>query len=251
MNHVIIRKTEVLVVFVCLFVSSFCFYALGYRGREHAKQIVCAANIRLNSQSMIQYAADHEGLVTFNYGLWPHDMSFSGTDDLMQYGSTRPSFYCPANKTADAFNRCFWQYAFIYPYDPYTDFDESYLTLAQKQQYFRILSYLFLTDNPSRVRATIVGTPPRDWIRDLDEITNPQEYEMMCDQTISEGLYDHFYGIISGGLWSLAQVAEQSNHLNKAGKPLGGNIGFVDGHVAWRPFDQMQIRAVTGINCWW
>ena len=256
MNSLKIRKLEVLVIFVCLFAGLFCVYASAFKSREHAKQIVCASHVRLNCQSVIGYAADHDGEVTFNTsGWWPCDISFSATDDLMEYGSTRSSFYCPSNKSSNAFDARRWQFA-VWTMLPnqsvYTDFDESLLTLSQKRQYFRVISYLFLTDNPSGTRPSFQGSPPRDWIRDLDDITNPQEYEMVVDQTISSSSMGSFYEITSGGAWNLFQTVDQTNHLNKSGMPLGSNIGFVDGHVAWRPFGQMQMRYSTGVfYSWW
>jgi hypothetical protein len=33
--------------------------------------------------------------------------------------------------------------------------------------------------------------------------------------------------------------------------PAGGNVGFKDGHVVWRKFDNMNPVAVTGPSFWW
>jgi len=253
-----LQKTELMVVFGCIFISCFCVYATGYRSREQAKQVVCIGHVRLNGQAVISYADDHDGGVTFNYAaFWPHDISYSATDDLMQYGAARQGFYCPSNKVANAFDVRFWQLALISSFPPipnphyYSDYDETMLSLAQKQAYYRIISYFFLTDNPSGTRPSFQGTPPRDWIRDLDDITNPEEYEMITDQTMSTSMSGGFYNIRVGGLWTLSQISEQSNHLDKSGLPLGGNIGYVDGHVAWRPFGQMQMRLYMGLYNWW
>jgi prepilin-type processing-associated H-X9-DG protein len=35
-------------------------------------------------------------------------------------------------------------------------------------------------------------------------------------------------------------------------EPNGGNIGFLDGHVAWRHFKEMYERySVQGVVFWW
>lgn len=257
MRCFIIQRTELAAVFICGFISFFCVYAAAYRSREHAKEMVCAANLRINSQSVLGYAADHDGLVTFNTaGPWPCDISFSATDDLMEYGAIRQGFYCPSNKIANPFDKRFWQYAMLSGFQPpdcYTDFDESMLSPTQKKMYFRIISYFFLTDldPPTWTRGSFLGSPPRAWIRDLDDIANPQEYELIVDQTMSQTPSSVFYGFTGDGLWVIGQISEQSNHLDKSGMPLGGNIGFVDGHVAWRPFAQMQMRLKMGLYNWW
>jgi len=41
-----------------------------------------------------------------------------------------------------------------------------------------------------------------------------------------------------------------SPHLNGQFS-AGGNVGFKDGHVEWRKFDNMQPRAASGIGFWW
>ena len=63
MNQLKLRKTELLAVFGSLFLCILCVYALAYRSREHAKQMLCASNIHLNCQSVIGYASDHDGEV--------------------------------------------------------------------------------------------------------------------------------------------------------------------------------------------
>ncbi len=42
----------------------------------------------------------------------------------------------------------------------------------------------------------------------------------------------------------------QINHLNRR-IPAGGNIVFLDGHVAWRHFDEMRVRASEMVHFWW
>jgi hypothetical protein len=41
-----------------------------------------------------------------------------------------------------------------------------------------------------------------------------------------------------------------SPHLKRQ-FPVGGTVGFKDGHVAWRRFDDMNQRATGGQSFWW
>jgi prepilin-type processing-associated H-X9-DG protein len=38
----------------------------------------------------------------------------------------------------------------------------------------------------------------------------------------------------------------ESSHIETSFTPAGGNVAFVDGHVAWREFSQTGIRYGTG-----
>ncbi|MHC4807384.1 MAG: H-X9-DG-CTERM domain-containing protein [Planctomycetota bacterium] len=38
------------------------------------------------------------------------------------------------------------------------------------------------------------------------------------------------------------QVYDRTNHLKRGTRPTGGNVLFVDGHVQWRPFSEMEHR---------
>nr|MBP8912921.1 hypothetical protein [Phycisphaerae bacterium] len=59
----------------------------------------------------------------------------------------------------------------------------------------------------------------------------------------------------TGGCWTRWQVTDRSNHLRKGTHASGGNILFVDGHVQWRQFKEMEHRwfwQSFGNPClWW
>jgi prepilin-type processing-associated H-X9-DG protein len=259
MNHFKIQKTELLFVVICLFISICCFHAVAYRSREHAKETVCAEYIRLNSQALLGYAGDHDGNVMINgYATWAQDFSFSATDKLISYGANRQAFYCPAKKSFNAFDPRFWQYSLYASQSPnpgpglgnYQDLVEP-SAAASRAGNFRIIAYTFLVDLSSPyTRPLITGQPSRSWIRDIDDISNPSEYEMVFDNTIASSSVGPFDKVM-GGLWALYAIYDSTNHLAKNGKPLGGNIGYVDGHIAWKPFTQMQIRCQSGPIFWW
>jgi hypothetical protein len=76
---------------------------------------------------------------------------------------------------------------------------------------------------------------------------------LVADATISNGTtqpgYAHpenNYTTISGGFYK----QHVSPHLN-GNIPAGGNVGFKDGHVAWRKFELMAPRTLSGPYFWW
>jgi hypothetical protein len=54
------------------------------------------------------------------------------------------------------------------------------------------------------------------------------------------------YTEVQGGFY----LKHLSPHLNGV-FPSGGNIGFKDGHVTWRKFDDMSQQAGGGQGFWW
>jgi hypothetical protein len=58
--------------------------------------------------------------------------------------------------------------------------------------------------------------------------------------------YTYNYTEVNGGFYK----PHLSPHL-KGQFPVGGTVGFKDGHVAWRRFDDMNQRATGGQSFWW
>ena len=58
----------------------------------------------------------------------------------------------------------------------------------------------------------------------------------------------------AGGCLSRWGIYDRTNHLKNANKPTGGNVLFVDGHVQWRKFEDMEHRwfwQSNGNPCFW
>ena len=59
----------------------------------------------------------------------------------------------------------------------------------------------------------------------------------------------------TGGCWTRWQVYDRTNHLKNSTKPSGGNILFLDGHVTWRQFAEMEHRwfynQFANPGMWW
>ena len=44
----------------------------------------------------------------------------------------------------------------------------------------------------------------------------------------------------------------RTSHLKRGSVPRGGNLGMLDGHVEWRPFQQMLPRTdASNVPCYW
>ena len=96
------------------------------------------------------------------------------------------------------------------------------------------------------------GGAPKEWVRSVTATKSaPANVELIADVTASNGPNRETsdFSKATGGCWTRWQVYDRSNHL-KSNKPTGGNILFVDGHLEWRPFNEMSVRVSTPFH-WW
>ena len=68
--------------------------------------------------------------------------------------------------------------------------------------------------------------------------------ELVTDANLSLGSPPRFAGIDRG--WP----SHRSNHLKRGNQGVGGNILFLDGHVAWRDITEMKVRFQPGHDEW-
>ena len=85
---------------------------------------------------------------------------------------------------------------------------------------------------------------------------NSSETELLVDGILSDSsdpVTANFADVRNGGKVGITGSGDRSTHLDrgKSGKPKGGNVLFVDGHVDWRKFDEMEVRWTSGVNFWW
>lgn len=154
-------------------------------------------------------------------------------------------FYCPANITHKRYMQYCWDYH--HPGGGWSD--------------YRVFGYFLLFDWP--------GTPPdieppedyKIWVGRCD-VKNATDVELVTDVTLSdvdnpnypaaEYPNGNFASIVSGsGGGAYSGQTDTTSHLRNDRAGAGGNIGFVDGHVDWRPFTQMKWRFKRGPVHWW
>lgn len=151
-------------------------------------------------------------------------------------------FYCPSNLTRKVGRDSYWYFS-SYSQTGYT--------------------WLWNARWNSNGQLPILGTGNKKWVYSIC-IENPPETELIVDALLSQTRkYDpamfpngNFGQITVGGIPGVG-FYDMSNHIKTLKEPYGGNIGFVDGHVEWRPFEKMQIRHITSNNYlngdphWW
>jgi prepilin-type processing-associated H-X9-DG protein len=67
--------------------------------------------------------------------------------------------------------------------------------------------------------------------------------ELIADVTVSNGRErSSDFTKATGGCLDRWGVYDRTNHLRRGARPAGGNVLFVDGHVQWRRFEEMERR---------
>lgn len=192
--------------------------------RQRVLRKKCADNLGKLEKALQSFSTDNEGLLpdctmknpTFFGTAWPWDLTTNLVNELESRNLVRKMFYCPANPQMD------------------TDSDWNYWQVHGGQN--RVTGYGFLLhgnipDAPNIWRTNMLG----------DGINPPGQTELTFDAVLSDS-----------ECFSPVQASQErrTSHLKVfSSKPAGGNIGFEDGHVDWRNFDQMQKRFFTrGFN---
>jgi len=197
------------------------------KARRQALNTSCKANLRSVGQAMQIYAVGNRGkLPAFSGGgTWLWDMATDTRDAMVANGGDRKVFYCPSYPEQDQDG--------LWNYNPA----------------YSVLGYFYLTKRIGGSYPTLVGknyqettVPKRD---PVTKSLSSAEIELVTDAVISNS--GNFNGIKGG--WATPHL---TSHMDaKTNKPEGGNILYMDGHVDWRAFSEMKIRATSGTVEFW
>jgi len=232
--------------------------------REQGRRATCAHHEKNMGMGLFMYANDYDGKLPMNtVERWLFDVSYWTTDFLLQSGGfDRHIFYCPSWKQRD--NIIFWRYGENLP----AGTSETYPVAepqdaTTRKNLHRIMGYFYFIDiltADGKHRQNQHMSPDgqqKEWVRSLMATKRaPAMVDLISDVTASDGPDRETadFSRARGGCWDRWQVLDRSNHLKKGTKATGGNIFFVDGHVQWRRFEEMQHRwffQAYGNPCFW
>ena len=216
--------------------------------REQGRRAVCSQNEKNTGLGLYLYANDYDGKLPLNeVDRWLFDVSYWTTDIILSTGAfDRHIFYCPSWRQRD--NIIFWRYGEDLP----AGTPESYPVPepkgeATRKDMHRIMGYFWFIDIVDG-RANPPMSPDnkqKEWVKSVTSTKRPAGMvELIADVTASDGpnrLQSDFTKA-QGGCWNRWQVYDRTNHLRRSNRPTGGNVLFVDGHVQWRNFGEMEHR---------
>jgi len=217
--------------------------------REQGRRAVCSQNEKNMGLGLIMYANDWDGNLPRNsVNAWLFDVSYWTTDIILKTGAfDRDIFYCPSWSQRN--NIIFWRYGENLPAgtsEGYTKPEPQDETT--RKQIHRIMGYFWFIDMPGKGRTNRPMNPeggqPKEWVKSIVSTKRaPAMVDLISDCTASNGpdRDEADFTAATAGCWARWQVYDRSNHV-KGTRATGSNVLFVDGHVQWRPFDQIEHR---------
>jgi prepilin-type N-terminal cleavage/methylation domain-containing protein/prepilin-type processing-associated H-X9-DG protein len=241
---------ELLVVIAILAILMAILLPALNRAKEQARKIVCANNLKQLGLSLTMYGSENDNKLPLNeFGYWLWDISYSTSDYIIATGGDRSTFYCPADPTKRPDMAILWQFSQNPPIGATPDSIPE--PTSNRGDYYRVTSYFWLMDTVNGRPDPPGGTPQKRWVKMLT-CPQPAITELVLDATLSTGPDPNTASFteVPGGLWSRWNLYDRTNHLSRGEKPAGSNILFVDGHLDWRRFNQMDMRYSPPYH-WW
>jgi prepilin-type N-terminal cleavage/methylation domain-containing protein/prepilin-type processing-associated H-X9-DG protein len=209
--------------------------------REQARRQSCGARVRQHALALNMWADQNEGkMPPVGQNYWLQDIGRNTVNFMLKTGLTRKMFYCPSNASHQKYNDNFW-----YLGNSFTGWDGS----RWVDETDRIVSgYDYLVGGRTTTIARYANdSGKKEWISTL-QTKQPALRELVLDSL--EGAPDankkwgYNFLEVKGYPYSqpgnnlpVGVAFDRTNHVDGAGLPVGGNIGFLDGHGEWRKFN--------------
>ena len=188
--------------------------------RLQATVIVCRSNLRTNGHALNMYADGNKGQFPAHNGggNWLWDLPYDTRDALVRDGTVRKLMYCPVYDIHDVDG--LWNFAPTFAATGY---------------------FWFIRRIDGSYPAMI---PPKHY-RSSNRVGRGAETELASDAVLSQ---NGDFVTVYGGY----PLSHATSHLDLTEKrPRGSNVLFMDGHVEWRPFSDMAVRAMHGDVHFW
>ncbi|MDI9430378.1 MAG: type II secretion system protein [Sedimentisphaerales bacterium] len=227
------------------------------RVREQARTQSCASRVRQHVLAFTMYADGNDSKLPLplTAGNWLWDVGCNTVNYMLKTGLTREMFYCPSNAIQQKHNDHFWTYGVSGEWD-----GTQFINTAAPD--FIVAGYCYILEVATEPKRPRIKTYPNDgdvggtklWCKTTLE-KNPGLRELVIDATLgqedSSTKHGYNFGMVTvGGSWSEGKFLDRTSHLRNDQEPRGGNVGFLDGHVDWRPWSEMKNRYGSP-TFWW
>ncbi len=199
------------------------------RAKEKAKRTKCVSNLRQLGVACQMYGNENrEKLPVVSYSYWPWDVDPKAIDALTSMGFQRNILFCPS---FEEFNT-----------DQIWNFAMPVFRVIGTTLTFKGIS-IAPTNWNERMTPSVITTPYTNYL------PSPSDRELTADVTISMGR-QNFTQVPCDWIFNGIRRNARSAHVTST-LPDGCNIGFLDGHVAWRKFNKMTIRNQLSSPSFW
>jgi prepilin-type N-terminal cleavage/methylation domain-containing protein len=201
--------------------------------RERARRVVCANNIRQAGLGIAMYASQNDGKIPSNEEaaayryLW--DLATPVVNAIsVATGADNPDglkklFYCSSSKQILT-----------------EELIENYWEPRKSGVYnYRVVGYFYMLKRPPGF-GTVTLLGDTELVERLD-MQNASKTELITDMVLSQ---ETRQGLMFRYVEEVRNQPMPTNHMNtNKDKPTGSNIFFVDQHMEWRKFDEMEMCA--------
>ncbi len=243
---------ELLVVIAIIAILAAMLLPTLAKAKDKAKRVACINSERQVILALNMYAGQSRDKLPDNMGkgYWAWDMR-QGVGDRMEENGTKPKVWYSPGLTPPFDDRDFnilWDYA-INP-SAATPQEEGYRVLGFAQTFPNTKDLISDNWNEDLTHTPIIqvrfGIYQQDTLADRVLFADVVISAPGQNNVAQKNTYN--YTSIQGGYSKPHTTA----HLN--GKlPAGGHIGYLDGHVAWRPWNYPMTPRTTGNSpvFWW
>lgn len=225
---------ELLVVIAIIAILAAMLLPALASAKERAKRISCTSNLHQLAVSSFIYAGENKDylppLDNNGHGGWPSDIPTNTFNALSaSCGATRNVLFCTTVSEVNQDNQ--WFCNIQHGWSPTYAGGYVWATYGADKLQIKV--------NPTNV---VVKTTSRlTWASAADSI-------FISDPDISQknppGGPVVYVGCIGGAVDPSGQPIKYNWPHRKGNKPLGGNVGAVDGHVEFKLFKAMSVRAI-------
>jgi len=202
--------------------------------KKQARRVVCANNVRQVGLALAIYSqSNYNRFPTDKYDKshWMWDVAVSIIDCVIESGGTRETFYCPSNAKFNTDEA--WEFRIEEEYGPY-----------------RVTGYFWMIERGQILKGDFLGRGNKRFIKNF-LARNSSSSELVSDATLCDDDDNYTFGSSSGGNTTNHMSNRRGSDINNL-MPAGGNILFLDNHVEWRKYDEMELRFIKhGPFQWW
>jgi prepilin-type processing-associated H-X9-DG protein len=207
-----------------------------YTGTDKRMRIVqCRSNLKQFASAMHIYGNEYNDRLPSSVGgFWAWDIPAQLGPFVERTGANWRVMFCPGTGPlyTDADNRLLYEYGGSYRVTGYANTFGGTINASERNT--------TLSPQPIQVSPGTFFTP------------SASERVLLADATISHSGTTNRNLVLSWiGIGGGFYLPHRSPHLDEANRPVGGNVGMLDGHVGWRRFNEIWARTPIGLPIFW